>query len=216
MCLLGCYDIKQTRSLDFSKKHTIKHYSSLESLLKLCDAISITTPASNHYTTTLLALKAGCNVFIEKPFTQKVVEAQKLIKLKNLYNLKMQIGHIEQFNPAFLCFLKKNPIPVFIESHRLSSFNERGLDVDVILDLMVHDIDLVLALVNSKIINIYASGSKILTNSMDIANVRLEFKNGATANLTASRISLKQMRQMRIFELNSYSVLDFQTQEYYI
>ena len=147
---------------------------------------------------------------IEKPFTKSLFEARKLIKLKNSKNLKIQVGHIERFNAAFSAFIKDTPSPKFIESHRLCSFNQRGLDVDVILDLMILDIDLSLVLIKSKIKKISAYGAAILTDSIDMANARLEFCGGETVNLTASHISLKQMRQMRVFQRNSYSIIDFQ------
>ena len=208
--LVGVFDINSDNAKKLSLEHNIPTYSSAGALLADCDAVSIATPASNHYKTASLALENNCNVFIEKPFTKKVEEANKLINLKNLKNLKVQVGHIERFNPAFIAFKKTNPSPLFIESHRLCSYNQRGLDVDVILDLMIHDIDLMLFLVQSKIKEIYAYGEAILTDSIDIANARIVFYNGQTANLTASRISLKQMRQMRVFQKKSYNVIDFQ------
>jgi len=210
VALVGVYDINPAHAKRLSQKNNIKAYPSAKSLISDCDAISITTPASNHYDSGLLALQNNCNIFVEKPFTKNIQEAQQLIKLRNTKKLKIQVGHIERFNAAFLAFTKTLPDPMFIESHRLCSFNKRGLDVDVVLDLMIHDIDLSLFLIKSKIKKISAYGSAILTDSIDMANARLEFNGGKTVNLTASRISLKQMRQMRVFQKNSYSVIDFQ------
>ena len=208
--LVGVFDINSDSSKKLSLQYNIPSFSSAKDLVSICDAVSIATPASNHYNATALALKNNCHVFVEKPFTKNVKEASKLIDLKKTKNLKIQVGHIERFNPAFVAFKNMNPSPLFIESHRLCSYNQRGLDVDVILDLMIHDIDLILHLIQSEIKEVHAYGEAILTNSIDIANARLVFHNGQTANLTASRISLKQMRQMRVFQKKSYSVVDFQ------
>ena len=207
--LAGIYDIVGSNSLNLSKKYKTQQYLSLDKLIKDCDAVSIATPATNHFEVAKIALENNCHLFVEKPFTKTISEAQKLIALKNKKNLKIQVGHIERFNPAFIQLMNNKSNPEFIESHRLSLYNPRGTDVDVILDLMVHDIDLILKLVPSKIKNIYASGKAVLTDSVDLANSRIEFENGCTVNLTASRISLKQMRQMRIFEKRSYSLIDF-------
>lgn len=207
--LVGIYDVISSKSLDLSRECNTNHFLSLESLLEECDAVSIVTPATYHFEVAYAAIKQGCHLFIEKPFTKTIEEGEKLIKLKNKANRLIQVGFIERFNPAFVQFKKNNPNPDFIESHRLSTYNPRGTDVDVVLDLMIHDIDILLQLVQSKISNIYASGKAVLTNSIDLANARIEFENGCVANLTASRISLKQMRQMRVFEKNSYSMIDF-------
>tara|TARA_X000001036_G_scaffold372100_1_gene359376 strand:+ start:256 stop:1173 length:918 start_codon:yes stop_codon:yes gene_type:complete len=207
--LVGVYDILDHNSHSLAKKYNTQQYLSIEELIKDCDALSIATPATNHFEVSKIALNSNCHLFIEKPFTKTISEAKELIALRNKKNLKIQVGHIERFNAAFLQLLKNNPKPEFIECHRLSNYNPRGTDVDVILDLMVHDIDLILRLVPSKIKNIYASGKAVLTDSIDLANSRIEFDNGCTVNLTASRISLKQMRQMRLFEKKSYSMIDF-------
>jgi len=207
--LIGIYDIIEEQSLKLSKQHKAQQYLSLEKLIEDCDAVSIATPATNHFEVAKIALKNNCHLFVEKPFTKTIEEAKELISLKNKNKLKIQVGHIERFNSAFIQLMKNKPKPEFIESHRLSLYNPRGTDVDVILDLMVHDIDLILKLVPSTIKNIYASGKAVLTDSIDLANSRIEFENGCTVNLTASRISLKQMRQMRIFEKQSYSLVDF-------
>tara|TARA_Y100000389_G_scaffold46795_1_gene41830 strand:- start:8541 stop:9458 length:918 start_codon:yes stop_codon:yes gene_type:complete len=207
--LVGVYDILDHSSHSLAKKYNTQQYLSIEELAEECDALSIATPATNHFEVSKIALKSNCHLFIEKPFTKTISEAKELIALKNKKNLKIQVGHIERFNAAFIQLFKNKPNPEFIECHRLSNYNPRGTDVDVILDLMVHDIDLILKLVPSKIKNIYASGKAVLTDTVDLANSRIEFQNGCTVNLTASRISLKQMRQMRLFEKKSYSMIDF-------
>ena len=170
----------------------------------------VVTPTASHYQVAKMALENKCHVFIEKPMTYKVIEAEKLILLAEKNQLKLQIGHIERFNPTYRAFCKNPRKPLFIESHRLSPFNIRGSDVAVILDLMIHDIDLVLNLVDDKVVKINASGASVVSAFIDLANARLTFKNGVVANLTASRVSDKQMRQMRIFEKNCYSALDLQ------
>lgn len=210
--LIGVYDLLDDNSLKLSKKYNITQYTSLNKILKDADAVSITTPASAHYEVTKMALINNCHVFVEKPFTKNIQEGKKLIDLQKLKKLKVQVGHIERFNAAFQHYYNANPKPLFIESHRLCSYNERGLDVDVILDLMIHDIDLILLLIKSPIQSINASGTSILSSSLDMVNARIQFKQNITVNLTASRISTKQMRQMRIFESNQYSMIDFQNQ----
>jgi len=160
------------------------------------------------------ACEKNIHLFIEKPFTRSLTEAQNIIRMEKTTGLKIQIGHIERFNAAFLNYLKKGPAPQFVESHRLCKYNKRGLDVDVVLDLMIHDIDILLLINPFPIKSICASGASILTTSLDMASVRVEFKNNVSANLTASRISLKQMRQMRIFATSSYNIIDFQNQSW--
>ena len=210
--LIGVFDLDLKKSSLFSKSYKIKYFKSLGNLLNECDAVSITSPATAHHKNAIEGLNSRCHLFIEKPFTKNITEARAIISLEKKLDLKIQVGHIERFNAAFTGYMQHKKNPVFIESHRLCAYNERGLDVDVILDLMIHDIDLILTINPYKIKSIHASGSKILTESLDMVNARIEFINNVTANLTASRISLKQMRQMRIFEKASYHVLDFQTQ----
>jgi len=210
--LVGVFDLDLKKSSLFSKTYSTKPFSSLKNLLKECDAVSITSPATAHYRNAIEALNFDCHLFIEKPFTKNIKEAAAIMSLEKKLGLKIQVGHIERFNAAFTGYMKYKKDPVFLESHRLCAYNERGLDVDVILDLMIHDIDLVLAINPFEIKSIHACGSKILTRSLDMANARIEFSNNVTANLTASRISLKQMRQMRVFEKTNYNVLDFQKQ----
>ena len=210
--LVGVFDLDVKKSSLFSKSYKVKSFKSLKNLLNECDAVSITSPATAHHKNAIEGLNSSCHLFIEKPFTKNIKEARAIISLEKKLDLKIQVGHIERFNAAFTGYMQHKKNPVFIESQRLCAYNERGLDVDVILDLMIHDIDLILTINPYKIKSIHASGSKILTESLDMVNARIEFINNVTANLTASRISLKQMRQMRIFEKASYHVLDFQTQ----
>tara|TARA_B110000116_G_C16704568_1_gene521462 strand:+ start:38 stop:961 length:924 start_codon:yes stop_codon:yes gene_type:complete len=210
--LIGVYDLLDGNSLQLSKKYNLVQYTSLNEMLQDADAVSITTPASAHYEVTKRALINNCHVFVEKPFTKTIQEGQQLINLQKLKKQKVQVGHIERFSAAFHHYYKNNPKPLFIESHRLCSYNERGLDVDVILDLMIHDIDLILLLIKLPIESIHASGTSILSNSLDMVNARIQFKQNIAVNLTASRMSTKQMRQMRIFESNNYTMIDFQHQ----
>ena len=168
----------------------------------------ISTPTSFHYETAVKFLNNKKHVFVEKPITSTIEQANKLIEIKKNNKLIGQVGHVERFNSAFLS-IKDALNPMFIESHRLSSYPSRGTDVSVVLDLMIHDIDIVLSLVDSKITKISANGTKIISSSPDIANARIEFENGCVANLTSSRLSLKKMRKMRIFQTDSYISLDF-------
>lgn len=207
--LIGCYDINVDLSKKISLKYKIKSFNSLNELLKTCDAISIATPASHHYKVAEKALKYNCHLFIEKPITNNIIEAQSLISLSKQKNKIIQVGHIERFSPAYKFLIQSKVKPKFIESHRLSPFNVRGTDVNVILDLMIHDIDLIINLMKCPIKNIFANGISHLSNSIDLANVRLEFKNGCVANLTASRLSNSSMRKMRVFSQNRYYSLNF-------
>jgi predicted dehydrogenase len=178
-------------------------------LLKEVDVIDIVTPTLSHYDCAEQALSAGKHVFIEKPVTNTVEEAEKLIALSRSNKLKVQVGHVERFNPAYIAakpFLKQ---PMFIETHRLAQFNPRGLDVPVVLDLMIHDIDVILHAVGSPVKHISASGVAVVSETPDIANVRLEFENGCVANLTTSRIAVKNMRKSRFFQKDAYVSVDF-------
>ena len=172
-------------------------------------AVLIATPTSSHYEYAEQAIKNHKHIFIEKPITQTVEEAKKLIELAEEAGIKIQVGHVERFNPAFTAIKHRNLMPMFIESHRLSQFDVRGTDVSVVLDLMIHDIDIVLSLVNANVKRVHASGVAVASESIDIANARIEFDNGAVANLTASRISFKKMRKMRLFQHNEYIGIDF-------
>ena len=190
-------------------KYKIKRFSSPEELSDHCDAIDIVAPTSHHFELCALALRKGKHVFVEKPLTNTMEEAKALLKLAKESNLKFQVGHVERFNPAFTASEQFITDPKFIEVHRLSQFNPRGTDVSVILDLMIHDIDIILHLVKSNVSYISANGVAVLSDTPDIANVRIEFDNGCVANLTSSRISMKKMRKMRVFQKDAYIGIDF-------
>ncbi len=206
--IIGIYDADKTRLNEISKTYSVKAFSDCNELLNLCDAISIATPTSTHHKIARNSLAAGCHLFIEKPITQTVEQAQNLLQIADGKNI-IQVGHIEQFNPVYLALDRQHISPMFIESHRLAPFNPRGIDVPVVLDLMIHDIGIVLSLVKSDVKEIRASGVKVASNSEDIANARIEFENGCIANLTTSRISQKKMRKMRLFQENTYVTVDF-------
>lgn len=211
--LIGFYDpdIKIANAVE--QEYGIKRFSSLEELTDASDAVDIVTPTISHYDCASVALRKSKNVFIEKPLTTTVEEAKKLINLAEEANVKVQVGHVERFNPAFLAALPAFDNPMFIETHRLAQFNPRGCDVPVILDLMIHDIDILLSVVKSNIKKINASGVSVVSDTPDIANARVEFDNGCVANLTASRISLKNMRKSRFFQRDAYISVDFLKKE---
>jgi predicted dehydrogenase len=174
-----------------------------------CDAIDIVAPTLYHYDLCEMALKKGKHVFVEKPLANTMEEARALVKLAKESNVKFQVGHVERFNPAFLALQNHTLKPMFIEVHRLAQFNPRGTDVSVILDLMIHDIDIILHIVKSNVSYISANGVAVMSDTPDIANVRIEFDNGCVANLTSSRISLKKMRKIRLFQKDAYIGIDF-------
>ena len=205
--LIGFFDPNKSRVKEIIDKYNINFFE-IDKISSLVDAVIISTPTSSHYETAVKFLNNKKHVFIEKPISSSIEQANKLIEIKKNNKLIGQVGHVERFNSAFLNI--KNALnPMFIESHRLSSYPSRGTDVSVVLDLMIHDIDIVLSLVDSKITNISANGTKIISSSPDIANARIEFENGCVANLTSSRLSLKKMRKMRVFQTDSYISLDF-------
>lgn len=191
------------------EKYKIKRFDTPEELLEACDAVDIVAPTTYHYELCALALRKGKHVFVEKPLTNTMDEAKALLKLAVESNLKFQVGHVERFNPAFVALKDYKLEPMFIEVHRLSQFNPRGTDVSVILDLMIHDIDIILHLIKSNVSYISANGVSVLSDTPDIANVRIEFDNGCVANLTSSRISMKKMRKMRLFQKDAYIGIDF-------
>lgn len=207
--LVGFYDSDKRRSIQISKEFGGKAFNSIELLLEHCDGISIVVPTVAHYDVALKAIKNKVHVFCEKPFMKTVKEANEVIEAARKNSITLQVGHIERFNPALtsLRHIKMNPL--FIESHRITPYNPRGTDVAVILDLMIHDIDIILSLVNSQIKHIDATGAPVLTDNIDIANARVKFENGCVANITASRISLKKMRKLRIFQERTYISIDF-------
>ncbi len=207
--LVGVYDSDRDRCRAEAERCHTRAFDSLEELLAAVPAASIVVPTEDHFSLAGTALEQDCHLFIEKPITAKSSQARKLLELAKQKNRLIQVGHIERFNPAFLALEGTGLQPMFIEAHRLCRFNPRGNDVSVILDLMIHDLDLVLTLVDAPLHSVHASGVGVVSPSDDIANVRLEFANGAVANLTSSRISAKDMRKMRIFEPNSYVSMDF-------
>jgi predicted dehydrogenase len=207
--LAGFFDPDDKNAESAIAQYGAKRFQSLNDLLAEVDAVDIVTPTTYHYELAAKAIKAGKHTFIEKPVTQTVAEGRKLIQLAEKHGVKVQVGHVERFNPAFTALGGMQLNPMFIEGHRLAAFQPRGTEVSVILDLMIHDLDLILHLVQSPVKKVSASGVAVLSNTPDIANARIEFANGCVANLTASRISMKQMRKMRIFQPDHYLSLDF-------
>ena len=207
--LVGFYDPNDSNAQKAEEKLQVKRYTDLEELIHSCDAIDIVTSTISHFECARMVLKNTKHVFIEKPMTSTLEEAFQLVELIKEANVKAQIGHVERFNPAFLAVKDYAFDPMFIEAHRLAQFNPRGTDVSVIHDLMIHDIDIILKLVNANVKNIHASGVPIISDSPDIANARIEFDNGCVANVTASRLSVKNMRKTRIFQRDSYVSIDF-------
>jgi len=211
--LIGFFDPNEANSTQVEKEYGIKRFTSIEKLIDASDAIDIVTPTVNHYECADSALKAGKHVFIEKPVVSTPEEAKKLMATAEEAQTKVQVGHVERFNPAFVAVKDKIDSPMFIETHRLAQFNPRGTDVPVVLDLMIHDLDIILSSVNSRLRKLSASGVAVVSDTPDIANARLEFDNGCVANLTASRISMKNMRKSRFFQKNAYISVDFLTKE---
>ncbi len=207
--LVGVVDIEGKRAQALASRLGCAAYTDHRHLLGAVDAVSIVTPTPEHFTIARDFIEAGVHVLVEKPLTQSLEEAEELVRLSETKGVVLQVGHLERFNPAFKAVEPHIVHPLFLEAHRLALFNERGLEVDVILDLMIHDLDIVLHLVRSPVETFSASGVPVLTSLPDIANVRLEFRNGAVANLTASRISMKNMRRLRIFQENRYLVADY-------
>ena len=207
--LVGFYDKDPEIRAAFSLKSGIKAFDNMQELIDHCDIIDVVTPTLSHYECAKKALQATKHVFIEKPVTQTLDESKSLIKLVEEAGTKVQVGHVERFNPAFKKAFIHIDNPMFIETHRLAQFNPRGTDVSVVLDLMIHDIDIILSVVKSPIKSIQASGVSIASNTPDIANARIEFTNGCVCNLTASRFSMKNMRKSRFFQKNAYVAVDF-------
>lgn len=202
------YDINVSELQKVSQEFQVNTCSSIHELIEQSDIIDIVTPGETHYEIAKNSIQQKKHVFIEKPVTKTIPEALDLKKLSSEYNVQIQVGHVERFNPAFISVQKHIDTPLFIEVHRLAIYNPRGTDVSVTLDLMVHDLDLILKVNPYAIKNIYANGIEIISSSTDIANVRLEFDNGSVANITTSRLSLKNMRKFRIFQKNAYISLD--------
>ena len=207
--IAGFYDPSNESAIAVAEQYSIKRYTNADKLITECDALDIVAPTTAHFELSKKAILKSKHVFVEKPLANTMDEGKELLKLSREANIKFQVGHIERFNPAFLAAKNYNLNPMFIEVHRLAQFNPRGTDVSVILDLMIHDIDIILSLVKSPVKSISANGVIVMSDTPDIANVRIEFDNGCVANLTSSRISMKKMRKMRLFQKDSYISIDF-------
>jgi predicted dehydrogenase len=207
--LVGFYDENQENGAKIAKEFGYKQFHTIATLIHAVEVIDIVTPTLSHYKCAKVAIKSGKHVFIEKPISNTVQEAEEIIALAKEFNVKGAVGHVERFNPAFIATKNRIENPMFIETHRLAEFNPRGTDVPVVLDLMIHDIDAILSVVKSKVKSIHASGVAVISETPDIANARIEFENGCVANLTSSRISLKNMRKSRFFQKDAYISVDF-------
>tara|TARA_R110002073_G_scaffold72537_1_gene177476 strand:+ start:470491 stop:471450 length:960 start_codon:yes stop_codon:yes gene_type:complete len=207
--LIGFFDPSQENAQKVAQEFGYTSFNSVSELIDAVDVVDIVTPTLSHFECAKEAITKGCHIFVEKPITNTVSEAEALRTLASMYHVRGQVGHVERFNPAFTAVRDIIDTPMFIESHRLAEFNPRGTDVPVVLDLMIHDIDIILSVVDSKVKNINASGVSVISETPDIANARIEFQNGCVANLTASRISLKNMRKTRFFQRDAYVSVDF-------
>lgn len=207
--LVGFYDPDDHHATEAESQFKIKRYTDGSSLMSDCDAIDIVAPTTAHFAWCEMAIRKGVHVFVEKPMAHSMNEAGAILKLLSETDIKFQVGHVERFNPAYLALKDFQLQPMFIEVHRLAQFNPRGTDVSVILDLMIHDIDIILHIVKSPVSRISASGVAVMSDTPDIANARIEFNNGCVANLTSSRISLKKMRKMRLFQKDAYIGINF-------
>lgn len=207
--LVGFYDTSKEVRDAISAEFGYTAFDSEEALIAACDMIDVVTPTTYHFTSAQKVIKAGKHLFIEKPITNTLEEAEQLLALAKEYNVLGQVGHVERFNPAFMAVNNAIKSPMFIEAHRLAEFNPRGTDVPVVLDLMIHDIDAILSVVKSKVKGVHASGVSVISDTPDIANARIEFENGCVANLTSSRISMKNMRKARFFQKDAYISVDF-------
>jgi predicted dehydrogenase len=207
--LIGFYDPNDDTANEVSEKYQLPRFLDADKLIDACDVIDVVAPTTYHFECCEKAIRKGKHVFVEKPLANTMEEARQLVNLAEESGIKFQVGHVERFNPAFLAVKDFQLNPMFIEVHRLAQFNPRGTEVSVILDLMIHDIDIILSIVKSDVKSISASGVGVITETPDIANVRIEFHNGCVANLTSSRISLKKMRKMRLFQKDAYIGIDF-------
>jgi predicted dehydrogenase len=206
--IVGFFDPNNDNANEVMNTHGLKRFSDEEKLIEACDIIDVITPTDLHYEVCMMAIRKGKHVFVEKPLAHTLQEGKDLVNMVREAGVKMQVGHVERFNPAYLALKEMNLNPMFIEVHRLAQFNPRGTEVSVILDLMIHDIDIILSLVKSDVKSISASGVAVMTDTPDIANVRIEFNNGCVANLTSSRISMKKMRKVRLFQKDAYIGID--------
>ena len=207
--LIGFYDASEVIRNEVATSFGYTPFDSMKALIDACDVVDVVTPTINHFESAVKVITAGKHLFIEKPITQTVEEAEALLKLANKHQVKGGVGHVERYNPAFTAVRDTIKNPMFIETHRLAEFNPRGTDVPVVLDLMIHDIDAILSVVPSPVKSVQASGVSVISETPDIANARIVFENGCVANLTASRISLKNMRKSRFFQRDAYIAVDF-------
>tara|TARA_B110001454_G_scaffold103847_1_gene97778 strand:+ start:411 stop:1370 length:960 start_codon:yes stop_codon:yes gene_type:complete len=207
--LVGFFDPFTENAKKVAKEFGYKLFDSIEELIAAVEVVDIVTPTLSHFECAKKAIEKGRHIFIEKPITKTVLEAEAIKTLASQFHVQGQVGHVERFNPAFTAVKDKIDTPMFIETHRLAEFNPRGTDVPVVLDLMIHDIDIILSVVKSKVKNVHASGISVISETPDIANARIEFENGCVANLTASRISMKNMRKTRFFQKDAYISVDF-------
>ncbi|MFN5253123.1 MAG: Gfo/Idh/MocA family protein, partial [Chitinophagaceae bacterium] len=207
--IVGFFDPNNEHAKAVEAEYGIKRYMDEEALMKASDMIDVVTPTHLHFPVCEMAIKMGKHVFVEKPMANTIEEGKAIVEMVKESGVKLQVGHVERFNPAFTALKDITLNPSFIEVHRLAQFNPRGTEVSVILDLMIHDIDIILSIVKSGVKNISASGVSVLTDTPDIANVRIEFNNGCVANLTSSRISMKKMRKIRLFQKDAYIGIDF-------
>jgi predicted dehydrogenase len=207
--LVGFFDPFTENAKKVAKEFGYKLFDSVEELIAAVEVVDIVTPTLSHFECAKKAIEKGRHIFIEKPITKTVLEAEAIKTLASQFHVQGQVGHVERFNPAFTAVKDKIGNPMFIETHRLAEFNPRGTDVPVVLDLMIHDIDIILSVVKSKVKKVHASGISVISETPDIANARIEFENGCVANLTASRISMKNMRKTRFFQKDAYISVDF-------
>jgi predicted dehydrogenase len=207
--LIGFFDPFTENAQKVAEEFGYKLFDSIEALIDAVEVVDIVTPTLSHFECAKMAIEKGRHIFIEKPITKTVLEAEAIKTLASQFHVQGQVGHVERFNPAFTAVKDNIDTPMFIETHRLAEFNPRGTDVPVVLDLMIHDIDIILSVVDSKVKNVHASGISVISETPDIANARIEFENGCVANLTASRISMKNMRKTRFFQKDAYISVDF-------
>ena len=211
--LIGFYDPSEENAKKVALEFGYTSFSSIASLIDAVDVVDIVTPTLSHFDCAKQSIEKGRHIFIEKPITKTVLEAEAIKTLASQYHVQGQVGHVERFNPSFTAVKEMIDNPMFIESHRLAEFNPRGTDVPVVLDLMIHDIDIILSVINSKVKTVHASGVAVISDTPDIANARIEFENGCVANLTASRISMKNMRKTRFFQKDAYISVNFLSKE---
>ena len=207
--LVGFYDAFEENANKVAAEFGYKKFDSIAELIAAVDVVDIVTPTMQHFDCAKQVIEAGKHIFIEKPISNTVEEAEEIITLAKKHNVKGQVGHVERFNPAFTAVKDKINNPMFIETHRLAEFNPRGTDVPVVLDLMIHDIDAILSVVKSKVKSVNASVVAVISDSPDISNARIEFENGCVANITSSRISMKNMRKSRFFQKDAYISVDY-------